>query len=434
MDKKNSKLKFIDLYAGLGGFHQALEQLGHDCVFASESNVIINQLYAQNFPDTPLSGDIFSLLVEKDIPKHQLLCGGFPCQPFSRAGKQLGFKDEKKGNHFFKIIEILKFHEPEYLLLENVETIFKHDGGNTFRVIQDLIKELGYDIDFKILSPHDFNIPHHRRRLFIVGRKIKAGGLKKFKWPEKMNLEETTIKSLTFAKVPDEKLDIPPNAKKVFDIWNEFVKNFPDNDGIPSHPIWAHEWGANYDYENRTPFSTPIEELLRMKGSFGCNITGVRKEEIINKFIPRYSTYNESVFPKWKIIYIRRNREFYNKYKEYLDAFKYNLDGLEFSYQKFEWSCKGESYTLDDKIIQFRQSGLRVSRANWAPALTTVKTQNIYFPWLKRKMSILEAAQLQSMQGLKNLPDHRNGAYKAFGNAVNVEVVKRIAKNLIYGK
>ena len=117
-----------------------------------------------------------------------------------------------------------------------------------------------------------------------------------------------------------------------------------------------------------------------------------------------------------------------------MDAFKYNLDGLEFSYQKFEWSCKGESYTLDDKIIQFRQSGLRVSRANWAPALTTVKTQNIYFPWLNRKMSVLEAAQLQSMQGLKNLPDHRNGAYKAFGNAVNVEVVKRIAKNLIYGK
>ena len=117
-----------------------------------------------------------------------------------------------------------------------------------------------------------------------------------------------------------------------------------------------------------------------------------------------------------------------------MDAFKFRLYGLEFSYQKFEWSCKDESYSLDDKIIQFRQSGLRVSRANWAPALTTVKTQNIYFPWLNRKMSVKEAAQLQSMQGLKILPDHRNGAYEAFGNAVNVDVVKRNAKNLLNGK
>jgi DNA (cytosine-5)-methyltransferase 1 len=428
------KIKFIDLYAGLGGFHLALEQLGHDCVFASESNVIINNLYTKNFPNTPMYGDIFSVLIEKDIPKHQLLCGGFPCQPFSRAGKQLGFKDEKKGNHFFKIIEILKFHEPEYLLLENVETILKHDGGNTFKVIQDLIKELDYEIDFKVLSPHEFKIPHHRKRLFIVGRKINAGGLKKFVWPEKMKIEETTIKSLFFEKDPEEKLEIQPNAKKVFDIWNEFVKNFPNNIGIPGHPIWAHEWGATYEYENRTPFSTPIEDLVKMKGSFGCDIKGVVKDEIINKFIPRYSTYDESKFPQWKINYIRRNREFYNNYKEYLDAFKFRLYGLEFSYQKFEWSCKDESYSLDDKIIQFRQSGLRVSRANWAPALTTVKTQNIYFPWLNRKMSVKEAAQLQSMQGLKILPDHRNGAYKAFGNAVNVDVVKRIAKNLLNGK
>ena len=102
------KIKFIDLYAGLGGFHLALEQLGHDCVFASESNVIINNLYTKNFPNTPMYGDIFSVLIEKDIPKHQLLCGGFPCQPFSRAGKQLGFKDEKKGKQLVADLNKLK--------------------------------------------------------------------------------------------------------------------------------------------------------------------------------------------------------------------------------------------------------------------------------------------------------------------------------------
>ncbi len=429
-------MKFIDLYAGLGGFHLALEELGHECVFASEINKNLRDLYKVNFPNSNIHGDILKVDVKKDIPKHDILCGGFPCQPFSRAGKQLGFEDEQKGNHFFKIIEILKYHKTEFILLENVETILKHDNGNTFNTIKTLLEDLEYEIDYRINSPHEFNIPHHRRRLFIVGRKKNKSNkksLKYFNWPEKKDINLTSTDTLIFECDNDENLQISSKHKSAYNIWNDFVKNFPKPEDLPGHPIWAHEFGATYEFETKTPYSTPLDELNEKLGVFGKQIIGNNKNEILMNYIPRYAAYPEKVFPKWKINYIKKNREFYNKYKEYLDEFKLKLEGLEFSNQKFEWSCKGGINNLDDKIIQFRQSGLRVSKSNWFPALTTVKTQNIYLPKLDRKMSIKEAAQLQSMQKLKKIPDHTNGGYKAFGNAVNVEVVKLIAKNLLNG-
>jgi DNA (cytosine-5)-methyltransferase 1 len=425
-------MEFIDLYAGLGGFHLALETLGHKCVFASEMNNVLRELYSKNFPGTVIHGDVLKLDIEKDIPKHQILCGGFPCQPFSRAGLQKGFNDEKKGNHFFRIMEILEHHNPEFILLENVETILKHDNSRTFATIEQLLTNK-YDIDYKVLSPHEFNIPHHRRRLFIVGRKKELGGLNGFKWPEKKDIDKTSIFSIEYKTMENENLEIPEKQRMAFEIWNSFVKNFPEPRDLPGFPIWSHEWGASYDYENRTPFSTPHEELLQMKGTYGKKITGKSKEDILKNEIPRYAAYEEQKFPSWKINYIRRNRELYLKYKTYFDNFKKRLFDLEFSFQKLEWSCAGELNTLDDKLIQFRQSGVRVSRSNWAPAITTVKTQNIFLPWLKRKMSSFEKAQLQSMHELKYLPDPENGAHKAFGNAVNVEVVKLIAKNLLNG-
>lgn len=426
-------MKFIDLYAGLGGFHLALESIGHDCVFASEINPSLRELYTKNFPKTPIFGDVLQIDIKKDIPKHQILCGGFPCQPFSRAGLQLGFSDEKKGNHFFRIMEILNFHKPEFILLENVETIFRHDNGNTFKIIEEnLSKE--YDIDYQVFSPHDFNIPHHRRRLFIVGRKKSLGGLQGFEWPEKKDVSKTSIFSLRNKFDLTEKLTLSNKQQKAFEIWSDFVKNFPNPDDLPGFPIWASEWGATYEYEQRTPFSTPIEELSKMRGSYGNKLSLKSKESILENDIPRYASYPEDKFPKWKIVYIKRNRVLYNKYKKFFDDFKKKLVDLDFSYQKFEWCCGKDTNTLDNKLIQFRQSGVRVSKANWAPALTTVKTQNIYFPWLNRTMSSNEKAQLQSMQKLKYLPDPENGAHKAFGNAVNVKVVQLIAKNLLNGK
>ncbi len=126
------KLKFIDLFAGLGGFHLALKDFGHECVFASELNDELRNLYKINH-NIDCDGDINKVEVNK-IPKHDILCAGFPCQPFSKARAQLGLNDPKNGNLFYKIMEILNFHKPTYIFLENVSNLKGHDEGNTWNV------------------------------------------------------------------------------------------------------------------------------------------------------------------------------------------------------------------------------------------------------------------------------------------------------------
>ncbi len=134
------KLKFIDLFAGLGGFHLALHDLGHSCVFASELNSELRDLYEKNH-DTKIEGDINLVDVNK-IPSHDILCAGFPCQPFSKAGARLGLEDPRNGNLFYKIVEILNRHKPEFVFLENVANLKGHDDGNTWKVIFDELSKL----------------------------------------------------------------------------------------------------------------------------------------------------------------------------------------------------------------------------------------------------------------------------------------------------
>ena len=129
-------MKFIDLYAGLGGFHQGLTRIGHECVWASEYNENLRRLYKANYPGTPIEGDIFKVDLNQ-IPEFDILCGGFPCQPFSRAGYMKGFQDESKGNHFFRILEIIdsKKKKPKYIFLENVETLLRHDNNHLLQLL-----------------------------------------------------------------------------------------------------------------------------------------------------------------------------------------------------------------------------------------------------------------------------------------------------------
>lgn len=130
-----SKFTFIDLFAGLGGFHFALNELGGECVFSSELKEDLRKLYTINFPGCRIEGDI-TKIAPKDIPAHDVLCGGFPCQPFSQAGKRQGFNDEKdRGNLFYYICEILAYHRPRYVFLENVANLMGHDDHNTWKVI-----------------------------------------------------------------------------------------------------------------------------------------------------------------------------------------------------------------------------------------------------------------------------------------------------------
>jgi DNA (cytosine-5)-methyltransferase 1 len=168
--------KFIDLFAGIGGFHLALHNLGAECVFASEWDEKARQTYEMNFREKSPSifennqfvGDITK--VEKDqIPDFDILCAGFPCQPFSQAGHRKGF-DDIRGTLFFDIVEILSLKKPKAFFLENVRGLYSHDHGRTFQTIQNILtKELGYSFHHAIVKASDHGLPQHRPRLFMIG-------------------------------------------------------------------------------------------------------------------------------------------------------------------------------------------------------------------------------------------------------------------------
>ena len=189
---KNPKFTFIDLFAGMGGFRLAMQSQGGKCVFSSEWNVYSQKTYFSNFGDMPF-GDITKEVTKSFIPdKFDVLCAGFPCQPFSIAGvskkkslgRETGFKDKTQGTLFFDVADIISRHRPKAFFLENVKNLTSHDKGNTFRVIYDTLKELRYSVHYLVMDGQTY-VPQHRERIMIVGFDEDVyGGKETFTFPE----------------------------------------------------------------------------------------------------------------------------------------------------------------------------------------------------------------------------------------------------------
>lgn len=177
-------MRFIDLFAGIGGIRIPFDELGYECVFSSEWDKAAQDTYEANFGERP-AGDI-TKIPESDIPPHDLLLAGFPCQAFSIMGKKRGFEDTR-GTMFFEVARILRYHMPKAILLENVKNLTTHDGGRTFAVIRDILTDIGYHIKWKVLNALDFGVPQKRERIVIVGF---------------LNPEHARVFSLDFDKQP----------------------------------------------------------------------------------------------------------------------------------------------------------------------------------------------------------------------------------------
>lgn len=383
------EFKYIDLFSGIGGFHQAMQNLGGECVLASEIDESAIKTYAKNY-GVDSAHDINDIK-DDEIPEHNVLCAGFPCQAFSKAGKQMGFNDPTKGTLFFQIKRILLAKKPEYIILENVRNLLSHDHHNTWNVIADELDKAGYNIQAIVMSPHQLGVPQLRERVYILGiRKDVYADELKFTVPDKrdkssLNAYEAGI----FDKKVSRKYSISKMEEDVLECWNEFYQGIKLK--VIGFPVWSSEFGATY----------PLDE-----------------------------------YPEWKADFCRKNRKLYEDNKEFIDRWleKWDyLSGFTPTNRKFEWQAGTSIKSIWEGYIQFRPSGIRVKRPDAFPALVALVQIPVIGKY-KRRLTPREAARLQSFPDTF-IPDENDfQAYKQFGNAVNVNCVEYLAKQLFeYG-
>jgi DNA (cytosine-5)-methyltransferase 1 len=343
-------MRFLDLFAGLGGFHVALKRLGHECVFACEIEPHLKGLYKRNFGIEAV-GDIREVATD-DVPDHDILCAGFPCQPFSKAGRQKGRRCRRFGTLFDNVLDILGARQPEYLILENVPNLTYHNEGRTWKTMRRRLEEIGYTIDEKRLSPHQFGIPQIRERVYIVGRR---SGLGDFQWPKPVPKADTSILS-ALDKKPKEARPISRQVIDCLNVWQKFIQRFPKDEYLPTIPIWSMEFGATYPYEKTTPHAIGERALCWYKGSRGKPLRELPAGQRMQG-LPSHARVLEDKFPDWKIDFIRQNREVYARNREWIDGWIPEILPFPSSLQKLEWNCKGGQRDVWKYVIQFRASG-----------------------------------------------------------------------------
>jgi len=260
--------KFIDLFAGIGGIRIPFEKEGGKCVFSSEIDESCKKMYKANFGDEP-AGDITKIAAE-DIPEHDILLAGFPCQPFSIIGNGLGFADTR-GTLFFEIERILQVKQPRAFLLENVRQLKNHDKGRTFKVILSKLRALGYHVSWSILDARDFGLPQKRTRVFLVGFKddtdfvFPTGTAKKKTLKDILEKHENVDKKhFASEHIRNKRLEMVKGKKIISPaIWHE---NKGGNIGINDFSCALRAGGSyNYLLVDGIRRLTP-REMLRLQG------------------------------------------------------------------------------------------------------------------------------------------------------------------------
>lgn len=382
------KFKFIDLFSGIGGFHQAMTLNNGQCVLAADIDNNCNVVYQKNYGIN--SRNDVTKLQMKDIPNHDVLCAGFPCQSFSKAGKQKGIHDTR-GTMFFEIERILRAKTPKYIMLENVRNLVSHDNGKTWKIIKNVLVNIGYRLVSEpiILSPHQFGTPQFRERIFIIG---KYDPLNR-KVPIKIDLKNLLTKNhnsvykVLDENVTNEKYLINEYERMTLNLWNEFYQII--NPKILGFPIWL--------------------------------------EYLSNKITNNY-------FPEWKNAIIAKNNQLYLENKKAIDnwkkTYKKEIKNLAPSHQKFEWQAGTSINSIWDGIIQFRPSGIRVKRPDVFPALVAIVQIPIIGKY-QRRLTESECARLQNFKEDFIFDENMQQAYKQFGNSVNVKIVNFLFNQLI---
>jgi DNA (cytosine-5)-methyltransferase 1 len=383
-----------------------MSELGGECVFSSEIDRDARAVYRANYGMEP-EGDIKPLTEGPKVlvPEHDVLCAGFPCQPFSKSGFQRGM-DETRGTLFFNILKIIEARQPRFVILENVRNLAGPRQRATWETIILSLRQFGYRVSDRptVFSPHFLDEAHGgrpqiRERVFILAEHV---GDRDRAWmdveplverrpiagwnPRKWDIEEWLQEDWEIEH--PSRYALRPNELKWIMAWNDFVKELAAREALPGHPIWAGEF--------------------------------------------RVKAKHFAWTPAWKVNFLEKNAALYRRNKAWIDDWNKTHGVNEFpeSRQKFEWQAgKTDQPDLWKTVMHLRPSGLRVKSPTYLPALVAINQTSIIGS-KKRRITPREAARLQG------LPDafvlHANDAvtYKQMGNAVNVGVVKHVARAL----
>ena len=403
--------RYIDLFCGIGGFHQGIERVAsemgfkEECIFAADNDQYAAKVYKRNYGLNcfyDLKEDKTHQLIDEAIGDKELTCifGGFPCRPFSKAGSQEGFSNQMKGTLFFEIEKIVHRHHPKYILLENVRNLKNHDGGNTWKIIRESLASEGYVVDDVIISPNQIaSIPALRERFFILAYN-----------KEKLGIDENIEKIEKEYK--NKSTSIYPWGKPERGLNNKYFLTGLDSDVEQEDIDTIEMW----------------DDLLQMLRA--ANRT------IISPLWPHYFDKNSDLsgVPEWKIKIIRQNQDFYEQNKDIYDRWykkhKKHFDSLCRSDQKFEWNAGDDINNSWEGIIQFRPSGVRVKRPDFIPTLVAIN-QTPILGCERRYLKPEEMAKLYGFKRLKFGEQCDSECKKQLGNTVSVDVVAFLIRHML---
>lgn len=444
-----ANLKFYDLFAGIGGFHAAMEVFGGTCVMAAELDSAARETYEMNFKvEGEFYSDIRTLTGDPAaldaLEPADVLCAGFPCQPFSKSGHQEGVRDRTRGTLFYDIMTIIHAKRPRFVILENVKNLAGPRHTETWTDIVASLREAGYAVadDPIVASPHvipdepkvsDFpgGRPQVRERVFILAHDVgvDADGDTKTLLPEELGLTlaRSNAGGRRYWRL------MPPTGLNADSMWNieDYLLDLPaevraDYELTSDQQRWIEAW---QDFVNEVTW--PRRTIT--SGPSGAELTGFPVWNAALRPVSEIEALiDEEEPPGWKASHMRRNAALYELNTDFIEAWRQRHQVASFpaSRQKFEWQAQGVK-DFRELVLQFRPSGLRVKRATYLPALVAI-TQTSIIGRMMRELTPVEAARLQGFDAPDHFKVHPDDAkaFKQLGNAVNVGVVATMTKAL----
>lgn len=404
---QRGRFTFVDLCAGIGGFHLGLSRLGGRCVLASDIDASARATYARAFPGTPLYGDVWDLAADplRMVPRHDMLAAGLPCQPFSKQGRERSIADPR-GHLFFAVLAIILAHRPRYVLLENVANLASKPHRATWDLMVRSLRAAGYSTadDPIRLSPHQLppglgGTPQRRDRVFLaaeyVGEHVPPSQLRTAPlvragptdgWnPRRWNANDILDPD---DQIPNlERYRLSPTLGNIVDVWDQFVRALPRGAVPSAFPLWA-------DYLADNPPVAPNT-------------------------------------PSWRLPIISRNVVFYRQHRAVIDHWLATSGVRELppSRRQFNWYAS-DATSLRLLVLRLHTTGLVARPATWLPTLLT-KSQEPIIGWRGRRITPREAARAQGFPDDFPLPASDGDAYSQTGNAVHPGVVAYVAQHLL---